>query len=217
MEFVVIKYFMIGLVGLIILSGCIQNPVSKAPRIEFGIKETEDFTVRKKYFQSMSNRQLCEIALKIEEKTEKDQIRMIGGDFTHKMPFELADDGSIELMVWKSEGGYTNNDISLKELSNRAYNLRIDICPPLSQMTGNQALKRGIKCVSVANTIKADKLCPGLYNGETFSEALINTSIKARQLTDKKLAKDAARPVYVAPALSCSSREFFGTIRTTCY
>jgi hypothetical protein len=200
-------------VGLLTTAfGCVSQP----PSVDFGISESNDFSVRRQHFEAMSNRQLCQIALDL-ERTGLGQRY----SFTHA-PFWFNDDRLRPAADSRFINGTElseprNEDISMAELQRRYMAMRITVCPILESMTGLEALAIDRNCVEVANAIEPEQLCTGQYDGKPFSVALLD----AHAVASQRSAREREASLRTQPrsgGISCTtSRGLGNTIHTRCY
>lgn len=192
------------------LVGCVPQP----PSIDFGIAETDDFSVRRQHFADMSNRELCQIAIDL-ERTGRGQRSF----FTHA-PFWFID-GEImpaadqSLIHSTINSRPDNEDVSMAELQHRYMRMRVATCPILENQNVRDASRMDGNCVTAAQAIGTEELCPGLYDGKPFSVALSD----AHAIAAQRSARQSYAPIRSdgSSRLSCrSTTDLLGTVTTNC-
>lgn len=194
-----------------------------------GISESAVLSDRRAHFSSIPTRALCELALVVESEVYKNTniVPLLPSLVADRSPFSFGLTDSLESVnleevtlyprnISVQNQPYSNRSLAMQELSSRAELERQKICPILSDMSGQDAARAGYSCVDKANQIPADVLCTGTYSSKAFSASLADI-IVLRQQAEASAAERRRLQSKMAPVVRCTSRELFGTIRTTCY
>lgn len=220
-----IELLIIKILAISVTAGCVDSTIESTNKntsqsVNFGVSEAADFSTRTAYFSSLSTGQLCTFALQIEGTPPPvENFRYVDPFLVgNGTPFIYLDGELSPLTLSKSRQGVANSDLAMRELSNRYEGMRVKICPVLSEMSGKAAMASGVQCVTDANSITPDDLCPGSYGGKPFSVAIIDAAVRRQQLYDDAWTKaQESNRNNSGAVLRCRSTEAFGTVSTTCY